>query len=849
MGICNSNENKENENTGLVKNNTNFINLFVVKNVFDYIYDDNKNGIGFFCLIPFPDKKNLLPIMILNDLIIEKNDIIQGKKLNLILGKNKKPLEIQLHANLKLYTNKVFNFTIIENQNNIADYYLQIDDDLTKENLDEVYRFKNINLLYYSFGNSFSHKICKIENINNDSTISYVPRTFGCKIGIIISNSNNKLIGIIRDNEGFLIKDAIEEINGNLKNSKNNKIKKVYFNRKKGIEENDDMDEDIIKRSLSQNPKINIGNKTIGQKLKSSLRRSVKNYMSSTINIKKLALKETNSYNNSNSNSSCTKPLLISLYQILYIRKYLDNQTYRSILTNKNFEISNLICEFFNYYSDKNFQQCEKIVSDLESKINLLNKDIIINSNFEKLIEFILTYMHSELNKRQIMNNNDLKNEDYDENIAFNFFTKKYQDQNDSEIEKTFFGFKERIDNYKCCKLKKYSFEICKFINFNFDENFNNINSNNLQNLISALETKEYPNTKFCSMCNKNSEIFTQQKLIQYPKILVITINNINKKEFQLNTIIRTIKYEYKLICCITESKNENDFNIIYKLNNTWNEIKNDNIEKEIGNEIGSLILYPCALFYEKEDKLISSDNEKKTHKKNISNFSHIYSDINSNNSIDNKDSNIINNTNYNILRNSNDNLQKIKRNYTNNSLTKLYHINLNNKSLNKNNSNNILKKNTYIYDNIGMNNLNGSVMTNPYSTIGNINPYIYNNGMHNKIIYLNKNFYKNKSNYLNYKNNFNNNIYYKHPVINKINIDRSIGNQYLTNSEVKNNILSHTMVINNNKFMDNNNYNYNIRNNLTIINNNMNYNNTLLMNNINHQTTMINPNSNITFL
>ena len=138
MGLCISKKDKLNENNDFIKDNSNFINIFINKILFQYNYN-NKSGIGFFCLIPFPDKNNLLPIMILDNLLLEKNDIIQGSKINLILDKNEKPSEVKLLADIIIYTNKKYKITFIEIQKYLTKYYLQIDDDLMKENLNEIY--------------------------------------------------------------------------------------------------------------------------------------------------------------------------------------------------------------------------------------------------------------------------------------------------------------------------------------------------------------------------------------------------------------------------------------------------------------------------------------------------------------------------------------------------------------------------------------------------------------------------------------------------------------------------------------------------------------------------------------
>ena len=141
--------------------------------------------------------------------------------------------------------------------------------------------------------------------------------------------------------------------------------------------------------------------------------------------------------------------------------------------------------------------------------------------------------------------------------MAYNNTIKNFYEQNDSYIQNVFFGFKEIINTYNCCKKIKYNFELCKYITFNIDK------IDDLQNLISDLESKYIPFHKYCSKCKKNSDILIQHKLITN-RILVIIINNKNKIQMKFNTIIHTQKYEYKLLCCITESKDKTKFNIIF---------------------------------------------------------------------------------------------------------------------------------------------------------------------------------------------------------------------------------------------------------------------------------------------
>ena len=41
---------------------------------------NNKVGIGFFCAIPFPTFHDWLPVLIINNYVLEKNEISPGKK-------------------------------------------------------------------------------------------------------------------------------------------------------------------------------------------------------------------------------------------------------------------------------------------------------------------------------------------------------------------------------------------------------------------------------------------------------------------------------------------------------------------------------------------------------------------------------------------------------------------------------------------------------------------------------------------------------------------------------------------------------------------------------------------------
>ena len=91
--------------------------------------------------------------------------------------------------------------------------------------------------------------------------------------------------------------------------------------------------------------------------------------------------------------------------------------------------------------------------------------NVLKDINFEKLIDFILNKLHEELNNKQNINNETLK-EDYDEQLIYKNFENNFLVQNDSIIQKVFFGVKEISTLYNCCGLTKYSFDIIKYICF-----------------------------------------------------------------------------------------------------------------------------------------------------------------------------------------------------------------------------------------------------------------------------------------------------------------------------------------------------------------------------------------------
>ena len=122
---------------------------------------DGGNGTGFFCIIPFPDKFHPLPVLMTNNHVIKENDIQKDKNIQFTLKNDKLLFNIRIDELRKVYTNEIYDITIIEikgNDNLEMNSFLEIDDQIFKDNVNDIYRGKSIYLLSHPKGgiSSFS---------------------------------------------------------------------------------------------------------------------------------------------------------------------------------------------------------------------------------------------------------------------------------------------------------------------------------------------------------------------------------------------------------------------------------------------------------------------------------------------------------------------------------------------------------------------------------------------------------------------------------------------------------------------------------------------------------------------
>ena len=169
----------------------------------------NEQGTGFFCKIPFPDKKNMLTVLITNNHVI--NQVIlykENSKIDIYIKEETDIKEINLDNRLK-YTNEKYDVTIIElkEQDNIKNY-LELDDNIINNiinniNKNKEYIDETIYIIQYPEGKlSVSYGI--LHEIIPDKKYKFKHKcsTKSGSSGSPILNIDNKVIGIHRKGGG-----------------------------------------------------------------------------------------------------------------------------------------------------------------------------------------------------------------------------------------------------------------------------------------------------------------------------------------------------------------------------------------------------------------------------------------------------------------------------------------------------------------------------------------------------------------------------------------------------------------------------------------------------------------------
>ena len=194
------------------------------ENVFKIMKEDKIIGSGFLCIIPYPDKLNLLPVLFTCNRVLNNEDIKSGKEINLIFKNNKNKI-LKIDESRKIYTSdkKENDVTIIEIKKEDGfkiNNMLEIDYDIYEEDkLIKLYKKQSIYIIlssnnlisFYSINiiKSIDHKKIKIKHLCETEEDSS-----GCPL---LNFKNFKVMGIHNKkykkknyNLGTIIREPIE---------------------------------------------------------------------------------------------------------------------------------------------------------------------------------------------------------------------------------------------------------------------------------------------------------------------------------------------------------------------------------------------------------------------------------------------------------------------------------------------------------------------------------------------------------------------------------------------------------------------------------------------------------------
>ena len=156
-------------------------------------------GTGFFCKIPFEanETKNFL---VTNYHVFDSNYYKTNTKINLLLNDEKEVKIIDLTKPRIVYFNQENDITLIElNKNDNIKFFLELDDNLFRDNSEIIYESKSIYTLQYPQGRNAVVSYGLLVSIN-DFEIKHICSTEkGASGSPILNLETNKVIGIHKE--------------------------------------------------------------------------------------------------------------------------------------------------------------------------------------------------------------------------------------------------------------------------------------------------------------------------------------------------------------------------------------------------------------------------------------------------------------------------------------------------------------------------------------------------------------------------------------------------------------------------------------------------------------------------
>ena len=194
-----------------------------MKNCVCKIKIKNVYGTGFFCKIP-----NMNYLMT-NYHVIDEKCINENKAINILLNDDKEALALDLTLKREKYFNKEYDIELKENDG--IKEYLELDDNLFKNNEKIYYEQKSIYILHYIYGKNICASYGILNRINKYDIIHICSTDSGSSGSPIINLENNKVIGIHKEgsfnfnfNKGTLLNYPLNDFIQKNKKNKNSNI-------------------------------------------------------------------------------------------------------------------------------------------------------------------------------------------------------------------------------------------------------------------------------------------------------------------------------------------------------------------------------------------------------------------------------------------------------------------------------------------------------------------------------------------------------------------------------------------------------------------------------------------------
>ena len=186
-----------------------------MKNCICKIY--KANGTGFFCYIPFENKK--LRVMVTNYHVIDEDFIKENNIIKISLNDDFQDKNINLKIERNIYFNKEYDITMIElNDTDNIYNYLEIDENLFKDHSEIIYESNNsIYIIQYPRNDkaSVSYGLLKeFDKIKKNNLYYFCNTEPGLSGSPILNLKSNKVIGIHQyssRNENFNIGTFLRE--------------------------------------------------------------------------------------------------------------------------------------------------------------------------------------------------------------------------------------------------------------------------------------------------------------------------------------------------------------------------------------------------------------------------------------------------------------------------------------------------------------------------------------------------------------------------------------------------------------------------------------------------------------